>query len=104
MALHPEALKELERRGAGNIRRMMQTGEFIGTGPGAFVPIGLGDRNPRRNETEDWLAGKERGEERLGFDRHEQLLLWTKIAGVAAIIGAVAAIAAVIVPLLTGSH
>ena len=101
MALTPNQLAELERRGVGNIRRMMQGGEFVGVGPGASVPLGLRDENPRRSEVEDWLAEKERQSVDEAVDRHSRVMFWAKIAGIAAVVGAVAAIVGVVVTIWT---
>lgn len=96
MSLNPKAIAELERRGARNIRLLLQDREMAGGGATAIVKLGLSDADPMRSDVENWLRAQDDASESLASERHAQLMSWAKIAGIAAVVGAVAAIAAVI--------
>lgn len=91
MPMTPKALAELERRGPTNIRVMLLT-RNLGAGNGARVPIDLGEEDPLLGDVEEWLATKEKDEER----RANWMLWGTVVAAVAAIVAALAAISAAI--------
>jgi predicted transcriptional regulator len=93
--LDPQIRAELERRGPANVREALRR-----TAAGRFVELRVWFRPPlkiRQATVEDWLREKERGEEGVTYE----ILKWAKIAGVAAIIGVVIGLAAIVVTLWT---
>jgi hypothetical protein len=85
MTLDPRVRDELERRGPANVRDLLRD---TGPGPNTSVYVPVEDApQPRRFEVEDWLREKEQAAERLASTRHDQLLWWARIAGVAAVLG-----------------
>lgn len=73
--------------------------------PRADVGTQLGGvSDSMRRDVQDWLRETELSAETLATLRHNQVMRWAKIAGVAAVIGALAAIAAAIVPLVMSRH
>jgi hypothetical protein len=103
MPLTDEQWEELERRGPGNVCRMVFGGQAVGPEPGDLVPLGLAP-NPRRRDVEEWLAEKDRAQARLTTKRHRQLLFWARTAGVAAILSVLVGMTVIVLPLLLGAH
>jgi hypothetical protein len=104
VSMHPAVLKELERRGVSNVRLLLQNPDAAGVGRQAIVRLGTSGHDPPRGDVEDWLRGQEEAAERISVSRHRQLMRWAKIAGVGAVVGAVAAAAGVIVTILESGH
>ena len=77
------AREELERRGAANVQALVR--DAAGPGGTSVVRIGLGNDDPLRQDVEAWLREKELAAEQIDALRHRQLLVWGRIAGVAAV-------------------
>ena len=93
MPLLPKQLAELEHRGPANVRDLLRNS---GSGQGACIRLGTRDGDPLRSDIEAWLYEKDRERDGRDAARYAELLLWGKIAGVAAIIGALAAVVAAV--------
>jgi hypothetical protein len=112
VSLHPEVLKELERRRAANIRLLIQSPEAVGIGRQAIVRLGMSGLNPERGAVEDWLSEQDSKTEKLAADRHEQQLraatesaVWAKRATWAAVIlGGVSVLATIVFGVLSLRH
>jgi anti-sigma factor RsiW len=65
LPLHPRTRQELDRRGAANIRAILDNPEWTGTGQNAEVNLRVaGVPNPERAQVELWLREKEQAANR----------------------------------------
>lgn len=95
MTLDPSTRRELERRGAANVRSLLIP-EVSGSNPNALVPLyATGVLDPLRRDVEDWLRDTELAEKAEQDHRHRQVIstaYWTLgVAVIAAVAGIIAA-------------
>src|SRR5690348_4320312 len=65
LPLHPRTRQELDRRGAANIRAILDNPEWTGAGQNAEVNLRVaGVPNPERAQVELWLREKEQAAQR----------------------------------------